>query len=62
MNDIPDDDTADYDGTCQRCWGDGGYHDCGEDTCCCDLLTLQAMDNDDDWVVCETCGGTGISQ
>jgi hypothetical protein len=50
-----DPDYIDADDTCQRCDGDGGYHDCGEDTCCCAL----GDDPDPDWVTCEDCGGTG---
>lgn len=46
------------DDTCQTCGGDGGYHDCGEDTCCC--LDPGGSD-DEDWIVCEECGGSGAS-
>jgi hypothetical protein len=35
---------------CWECGGDGGFHDCGDDTCCC----LEPTD-----VECESCGGTG---
>jgi hypothetical protein len=49
--------TFDDDDTCDRCDGQGGYHDCGEDTCCC-------ADPDDayseDWIDCEDCDGTGV--
>ena len=46
----------DDDNTCQRCGGDGGYHDCGDDTCCC----ADPLDEDsDDWLTCEECGGSG---
>lgn len=45
---------SDEDDTCQRCGGEGGYHDCGEDTCCC-----EDPDGLEDWVTCEDCNGTG---
>ena len=38
---------------CYFCHGEGFYHDCGEDTCCC------AHPEDDDLFECEECGGTG---
>jgi hypothetical protein len=38
---------------CWTCHGDGFYHDCGEDTCCC------ANPDEDDIYTCEECGGTG---
>ena len=37
---------------CWECLGAGGFHDCGEDTCCC-------LDPDERHDLCETCGGTG---
>lgn len=38
---------------CDHCSGDGGFHDCGEDTCCC-------ADPDDDLnEQCEQCNGHG---
>lgn len=41
---------------CHACHGEGGYHDCGEDACCC----LDPEDpNSDDWVWCDECGGAG---
>jgi hypothetical protein len=44
------------DDECPRCDGAGGYHDCGEDACCC----ADPEDEDsDDWVVCDECGGSG---
>ena len=49
----------DEDRTCQRCGGDGGFHDCGEDTCCCDPASSGDLE-DPDWVVCPSCGGTGV--
>lgn len=44
------------DGQCLSCDGEGGYHDCGDDTCCC------AADGEDDpdWVDCADCGGSGL--
>ena len=47
---------GDGDDTCQRCGGEGGYHDCGEDTCCCSDC---GYDDEDTWVECDDCGGTG---
>ena len=38
---------------CPRCEGEGCYHDCGEDTCCC------ANPDEDDLIMCEECNGTG---
>lgn len=50
-----DDGSDDFEG-CWRCHGDGGWHDCGEDSCCC-------LDPDDstseDWIVCPKCKGRG---
>ena len=44
------------DDTCQRCEGEGCYHDCGDDTCCC-------MEEDsDDLATCPDCGGTGYER
>jgi hypothetical protein len=37
---------------CWMCHGGGGYHDCGEDTCCC--LDKESIDFD-----CGECGGEG---
>lgn len=37
---------------CVDCDGDGGFHDCGEDTCCC-------LDKEEITVDCETCHGQG---
>lgn len=37
---------------CWQCWGEGGWHDCGESTCCCsapDELTKR----------CDVCDGEG---
>jgi hypothetical protein len=39
--------------TCGACDGEGYYHDCGEDTCCC------LNPEEDDCFPCEECGGTG---
>lgn len=38
---------------CWACDGEGYYHDCGEDTCCC------AHPEEDDLFPCRECGGTG---
>lgn len=49
------DDGWDEDGEpCYKCMGDGYYHDCGEDTCCC------ANPDVDDVYPCEDCRGTGV--
>ena len=57
MSESPEDyyDVESDDDTCQRCSGLGSYHDCGEDTCCCE-------DTDDpaDLVTCPDCSGEGI--
>ena len=37
---------------CWQCQGEGGYHDCGEDTCCC-------LDKEEVTVDCPECGGEG---
>lgn len=37
---------------CPDCWGEGGYHDCGEDCCCC----LEPEAN----IECPTCHGDGF--
>ena len=56
MRESSDDDLDDDEVYCWLCHGDGGYHDCGEDTCCC----LDPDDEEsDDWYCCEECGGTG---
>ena len=47
-----DDDVSLEDDVCPVCYGEGGYHDCGEDTCCC-------ANPDDDLIACEECGGEG---
>lgn len=47
-----DDDDWDDDDTCPDCHGEGGFHDCGEDTCCC----LHKSEHTD---VCGTCRGRG---
>lgn len=37
---------------CQECGGNGGFHDCGDDTCCCeDPYELTET--------CDECGGSG---
>jgi hypothetical protein len=38
---------------CEMCNGEGGYHDCGEDCCCCD-------DPKEPNRLCKHCRGTGI--
>lgn len=38
--------------TCWYCAGAGGFHDCGDDTCCC--LDTEEIHND-----CEICDGAG---
>jgi hypothetical protein len=47
-------DDGDEDDGCWRCHGEGGFHDCGEDTCCCgsaaELINA-------DWVWCPECNG-----
>lgn len=45
--DFPEEEEA-----CWYCMGDGGWHDCGEDVCCCRF----PQDN----VGCPECGGTGF--
>ncbi len=48
-------DDYDEDDTCHDCEGAGGYHDCGEDSCCCG----DTGEDDDDWEVCDSCDGSG---
>lgn len=38
--------------TSWQCHGEGGFHDCGEDCCCC-------LDKDEITDECEECGGEG---
>jgi hypothetical protein len=38
---------------CWHCFGEGGFHDCGEDTCCC-------ADPDEITEPCPECGGSGV--
>lgn len=38
---------------CWYCGGEGDYHDCGEDTCCC------AEPDFDERIDCDECGGKG---
>ena len=47
------DDEPDDAEDCWYCHGDGGFHDCGEDTCCC-------LDKDEITEVCPECGGRGL--
>jgi len=47
--------TTDYfddDETCWNCHGEGGWHECGEDTCCC-------IDPEEITEYCPECDGTG---
>ena len=37
--------------SCHACLGEGGHHNCGDDTCVC----LDKSPN----IMCEECGGTG---
>jgi hypothetical protein len=43
--------------SCWHCEGEGGYHECGEDCCCC--LDNEGGPDDQDWYPCPECGGTG---
>lgn len=40
--------------TCWQCGGAGGFHDCGEDTCCCLYPDEDLNDR------CEECHGEGV--
>lgn len=48
----PDDDYAEDRMQCWLCHGEGGFHDCGEDTCCC-------LDKDEITDDCPECDGEG---
>lgn len=48
---IDDEEMDEWEG-CWACDGEGGYHDCGEDSCCC-------LDPDEANVLCRECGGSG---
>lgn len=37
---------------CWHCHGEGGFHDCGEDCCCC-------LDKEEITIDCEECKGEG---
>lgn len=37
---------------CWQCGGDGGFHDCGEDCCCC-------LDKEEITIKCAGCKGVG---
>jgi hypothetical protein len=50
------DDYGDEDDGCWRCHGYGGWHDCGEDSCCCGA---NAELINEDWVWCPECRGKG---
>ena len=39
---------------CSRCHDEGGWHDCGEDSCCCGV---NAELINEDWVWCPECHG-----
>ncbi len=39
--------------TCFQCHGLGGWHDCGEDTCCC-------IDPEEITLFCDECNGEGV--
>lgn len=52
MDDDYDDDYGSGE-ACWRCMGDGGWHDCFDDTCCC-------LDPDEINVACPECGGSGV--
>jgi hypothetical protein len=54
---IYDDGDPDDDECCAECDGEGGYHECGEDSCCC--LYHDGEDEDDYWITCPSCHGTG---
>jgi len=49
----PDDDAE----CCWACHGEGGYHDCMEDSCPC--LYKDGEPQDRNWRECEECGGRG---
>ena len=57
---VPDDDPEgehrfDEDGACDGCWrchGEGGWHDCGEDSCCCGI---NAELVNEDFFLCPEC-------
>lgn len=42
----------DSDESCYNCHGEGGFHNCGEDCCCC-------LDKEEITEICPVCGGTG---
>jgi hypothetical protein len=52
-DDDPGDYYADEPECCWACHGEGFFHDCGEDTCCC------LRPERDYCYPCEECGGTG---
>lgn len=59
MSESPEDcyDLESDDEGCDRCGGEGYFHDCGEDTCCCG-----DDPDDDDTIECPDCGGTGVGR
>ena len=59
MSESPEDayDVESDDDTCQRCGGEGCYHDCGDDTCCC-----ADTEGPEDLVTCPDCQGSGVER
>lgn len=49
--DYDDDDVGERPQMCNFCNGEGGWHDCGDDTCMCEDMELNVM--------CPECNGTG---
>ncbi len=54
-SDFDDDDPVDDGDSCWHCLGEGGFHECGEDCCCC-------ADPDEITETCPECGGTGFNR
>ena len=48
-----DDDEPGDQEACWYCHGDGGFHECGEDCCCC-------LDKEEITEVCPECHGSGL--
>jgi len=46
-------DEDEEDDGCWRCHGEGGCHDCGEDTCCCGAAAENV--GDENWIWCPAC-------
>lgn len=53
LDQFVDEDPDDIGAECWACHGEGGFHDCGEDCCCC-------LDKDEITETCEECGGSGV--